>query len=261
MEKLILGLESFYDVLTSLEKLGQVIDKEIEPQLGERLSNSEDGLYIEWDDVGYESNGRSLLYDISLVVKPGDRLLVTGQSGSGKGLLLKLLAAVEVATSGEIHVNRRNLSSIFLNSYRSQIGLSLLEESPFEGTLRENLTFGNTIASTEEIMKVIDLLGMTQFLKKLKNGLDTKLYPEGKMISHVNARKIILARAILKKPKLLLLQEPFEFFDTDEAQKLVDYLADQQHPWSLVVVSSNPYWEKRLNRRLHLDKGTLKSIN
>ncbi len=261
VEKLILGLESFYDVLTSLEKLGQVIDKELEPQEGERLVKKEEGILVEWDEVVYQVNGTLLLEDISLEIAPKDRLLVLGSSGSGKGMLLRLLAGVEAPTQGTIYVNRRNLSSIFLNSYRAQIGLSLLEETPFEGSLRENLTFGNTEATVEEIMQVIDLMGLNNFVKKLKNGLDTKLYPEGKMLSHVVSRKIILARALLKKPKMLLLQEPFEFFDKEEITKLIDYLTDPKHPWSLVVVSSNSYWKDKMNRTLVMEKGRIKTIN
>lgn len=261
VEKLILGLESFYDVLTSLEKLGQVIDKEMESQEGERLEYSEKGLLVEWDQVGYQPNGKALLHDISLEIVPGDRLLVTGPSGSGKGLLMRLFAGVEAPTRGTIYVNQRNLSSIYINSYRAQIGLCLLEESPFEGSLRENLTFGNTQATTDEIMKVIELMGLTGFVKTLEFGLDTKLYPEGKMLSHVVSRKIILARALLKNPKILLLEEPFEFFDKEEADKLVGYLTDPQHDWSLVVVSSNPCWDGKMKRKLVMEKGTIKTIN
>ena len=140
VEKLIIGLESFYDVLTSIEKIGQVVDKGLEPQNGEQPM-FKNGLSIELDDVIYkvENREKSILKNISITLKPKSRILVMGESGAGKSTLLRLLSGVIQPTSGNIYVNNLSLNSLHLNHYRSQLGLSLSDETPFEGTIKDNL--------------------------------------------------------------------------------------------------------------------------
>ena len=111
VEKLILGLESFYDVLTSLEKMGQVVDKELEVQEGDK-PEFKDNFNIELDNVSYKVPNReaSILSGISLNIKPKSRLLVKGESGSGKSSLLRLIAGVIEPTKGKVYLDKYMLS-------------------------------------------------------------------------------------------------------------------------------------------------------
>ena len=124
VEKLILGLESFYDTLTSLEKIGQIVDKNLESQSGESPQFKK-GFQIELEKVAYEVDNRDkhILRDISLKITPSSRILIKGESGSGKSTLLRLIAGVIQATSGHIYVNDMSINSLHLNFYRSQLGL------------------------------------------------------------------------------------------------------------------------------------------
>ncbi len=257
VEKLILGLESFYDVLTSIEKLGQVVDKCIESQSGEVL---EGDLEIELNEVTYEVSNRNfpILENISFDIHKNDRILVQGESGSGKSSLLQLISGVIEPTSGHIYTNSISLGSLQINDYRSKLGLSLSEESPFEGTIRENVTFGNTEIKDEEIYNIFKIVGLSDFLKQQANGLNTIIKPEGKQIAYTLSKKIILARAILKKPQLLILEDPLDQFKNEETQKIIDFISAPERPWSLIVVSSNDLWKNKCNKRLLLEKGQLK---
>jgi ABC-type bacteriocin/lantibiotic exporter with double-glycine peptidase domain len=257
VEKLILGLESFYDVLTSIEKLGQVVDKPIELQKGEVV---EGPLQVHLQDVSYEVSNRKtpILSNISFEINNQDRILVQGESGSGKSSLLQLIAAVNEPTSGHIYVNNLSIQSLHVNCYRSNLGLSLSEETPFEGTFRENITFGNTEVKDEEIYEALEVVGLTEFLKIQPKGLNTILKPEGKQIAYTIAKKIILARAILKKPKLLILEDPLDQFQQEETKGIIDFITSKERPWSLIVVSSNPIWKKRCNKNIVLEKGQIK---
>lgn len=259
VEKLILGLETFYDVLTSIEKLGKVVDKDLEPQNGALLDDSVIDFNIELDDVTLTVSDRldPIIDNLSLQINTKDRILIQGKSGSGKSSLLKLIAGVTKPTKGSIYVNDKNLSSININNYRANIGQTLAEETPFEGTLRENITFGNTDITSKQLDWAINNVGLKDVIKQMPNGLNTMIYPEGKGISFTVSKKIMLARSIVKQPKLLMLKEPLDQFETQEANQLMDFLSQPEHPWTLVIVSQNHLWKTKLNRIITLDKGQI----
>lgn len=259
VEKLILGLESLYDVLTSLEKIGQVIDKDLENQLGDVDSTLQEDLSIELNKISFKDDDFTILNDLTLNIPFKSRILLEGHNGSGKSTLLKLLAGVIEPTGGNFYINDTNQNNIILNKYRTLLGLSLMEETPFEGTILENLTLGDTTIDSKSLNEVIDLVGLSEFIKNQEKGMQTILYPEGKKLSFTVSKKIILARAILKKPKLFILNEPLDQFDNDEVKRIVDYLAGPDRDWGFIVVSKNPYWGHVVDKKIELTNGTLKA--
>jgi ABC-type bacteriocin/lantibiotic exporter with double-glycine peptidase domain len=261
VEKLIIGLESFYDVLTSIEKIGQVVDKELESQEGKKPA-FKDGLTVELENVWYrvENRKKPIISDISFTVQPDSRILIYGESGAGKSSLLRLLAGVIEPTEGNIYINNLSLSSLHLNHYRSQLGLSLSDETPFEGSIRDNLVFGNTQIEDAIIYEALDIVGLNQFLKEQTAGLETILHPEGKQMSYTIGKKIILARAIIKQPKIMILEDPLDQFNLKETIKIIRYLTNEKRPWALLVVSSKKSWSAQCNKIITLEKGAIKSI-
>ncbi|MBN2868706.1 MAG: ATP-binding cassette domain-containing protein [Flavobacteriaceae bacterium] len=259
VEKLILGLETFYDVLTSIEKLGKVVDKELEPQDGDIIDFDAKDFNLEFENIYYEVPEKEtpILKDINLKINYKDRILVNGTNGSGKTSLLKLISGIIKPTRGNVFVNNNSLSGINLNHYRAHLGQTLEEETPFEGTLYQNLTFGDSTITKAEIDWAIESVRLSEFVKHLPKGLNTILRPEGKEISYTVSKKIILARAILKKPKLLVLKEPLDHFDQKEASVIIDFLIDKKHSWSLIVVSQNSLWENKLDKVISLDNGQI----
>ncbi|UZH56049.1 ATP-binding cassette domain-containing protein [Salinimicrobium tongyeongense] len=260
VEKLTRGLESIYDVLTSLEKLGGVLDMKIEKQTAENKLSLDEPLCIELSNVDYRAEDSDLviLKDINLKILPGEKLIVSGSNGSGKTSLLKLVSGVTEASSGHVYVNDLSIKSLQINGFRSRVGVYFPEEVPFEGSLLENLSFGNPGVSEKEVMEVIKVVGLSQFLKLQSNGLNSVIYPEGKFMSNLERKKIILARAILKKPELLILKEPLELFNREEAVRLIGFLADKKHSWSIVVASRNELWENVCSRKIILENGRIK---
>jgi ABC-type bacteriocin/lantibiotic exporter with double-glycine peptidase domain len=261
VEKLIIGLESFYDVLTSIEKLGQVVDKALEIQDGE-TPDFENGFAIEFEKVSYKVANREkpILKDITFKFPPQSRVLINGESGSGKSSLLQLISGIIEPTSGNIIIENLSLSSLHLNHYRSKLGLSLSDESPFEGTIKENLTFGNPSISDDFIFEVLQTVGLVKFIKEQPKGLQTVLRPEGKQMSYTIAKKIILARAILKQPKVLILEDALDQFNLDETNTIIDFLTNKKHPWTLIVVSSNDRWKDKCTQEITLENGKIKTL-
>ncbi|SDI11505.1 peptidase domain-containing ABC transporter [Winogradskyella thalassocola] len=258
VEKLILRLESFYDVLTSLEKVGQIVDKELEIQDGDRPEFKDD-FDIELDNVSFKVPNKEdhILKNVSLRIKPKSRLLIKGESGAGKSSLLRLIVGVLEPTSGKIYLDKYMLSNINLNHYRSHLGLSLADETPFEGTIRENITFGNPEISDEQLMWAIENVGLYQFIKESPKGLNTIIYPEGRQISYTIAKKIVLARAIVDKPKVLVLEDPLDQFEPTEVKRITEFLTDEANPWALVVVSRNNDWSASCTQVITLKKGEI----
>jgi ABC-type bacteriocin/lantibiotic exporter with double-glycine peptidase domain len=261
VEKLILGLESFYDVLTSLEKLGQVVDMELEPQQGEKPFKEHEGFTVELDKVTFISPGtnRKIIDDISLTITPNCTILLQGPNGSGKATLLRLIAGIIEPDEGDIFINNVSLRGLNLNYYRAHLGQSLTEESPFEGTILENITFGDNTIPMEDIYWALEKSGLTQFVKEQPQGLKTVIYPEGKQISYTISKKIVLARSIVRKPELIILKDPLDQFDEKEAIRIMDFLTHKDSPWALMVVSQNSKWIDRCGRILTLEKGKITS--
>ncbi|ASV30498.1 peptidase domain-containing ABC transporter [Maribacter cobaltidurans] len=257
VEKLILGLETFYDLLTSLEKMGQVVDKELESQEGERPFAEGESFTIELEDVHYRlpDTGKGVLNGINLKITPQSIVHLKGGRNSGRTSFLRVVAGILEPDSGGVYVNNASLKGMNLNYYRAHIGQSLLEESPFEGTILDNITFGDKSISQEQIYWALNNVGLTSFVKEQPHGLQTIIYPEGKQIPYTISKRIVLARSIVNKPKLLVLKDPLDQIARDEAEKIIQFLTDPGNGWALLVVSESDLWSKYCNGVVTLEKG------
>jgi ABC-type bacteriocin/lantibiotic exporter with double-glycine peptidase domain len=257
VEKLILGLETFYDLLTSLEKMGQVVDKELELQEGEKPFGENESFTVELEDIHYKipDTGKGILNGINLKITPNSIIYLKGGRDSGRTSLLRVIAAILEPDSGGMYVNNASIQGMNLNYYRSHLGQSLLEESPFEGTILDNITFGDTTISQDQIYWAMEKVGLTGFVKEQPNGLQTILYPEGKQIPHIVSKKIVLARSIVSKPKLLVLKDPLDQFGKEEAHRIMQFLTNPENGWALLVVSENDTWSDYCNGIVTMERG------
>lgn len=263
VEKLIRGLETIYDLLTSIEKLGQVVDKELEPQEGQTPFTPEMELTVELDNVSYSVVGsnRKIINELSLKILPKTTTLIVGPNSSGKSTLLRLISGLLTPTEGAIFVNDISLENIVPNHYRSYLGQSLTEESPFEGTILNNITFGDKSIQQKDLNWAIEKAGLSQFVREQPKGINTFLYPEGQQIPYTISKKIVLARSIVRKPKLLILKDPLDQLNISEAIEIMDFLTDKNSPWALVVASQDPNWLSRCERKIVVEEGKIKSVN
>ena len=261
VEKLIRGLETVYDLLTSLEKLGQVVDMELEDQYGEKPLSEDEPLKLELSGVSFSApnSNKIILEDINLNISPKESLLILGANGSGKTTLLRMISGIISPDLGNIYVNDISLSGININHYRSFLGQSLTEENPFEGTILENITMGDSSISQKDLYWALENVGLLQFIKDQPNGLKTALFPEGKQIPYTISKKIILARSIVRKPKILILKDPLNQLDEIESIRIMNFLLDNNNPWALVVVSQDQKWIDRCKRIITMDHGKIVS--
>ncbi len=260
VEKLVLTLESVYDVLTALEKIGQVTDLELEDTPTEEDSGDvkkNGGMEVEFRSVSFSYPGSKKLtiQDLDLVVGTGVRHGVCGPNGSGKSSLMHLLSGIYEVDEGHLIYDGHPLDSYDLMTLRGKIGDSLNHQQIFEGTLFENIAMGRSKASRENVEWVIEELGVTDFLKSSKKGIHEPLDPNGRKLPLSLVQKILLARAVVDMPRLLLLERAFDLIDPKERERIADFLFSRERPWTLVVASNDPEVLERCDRVTLLKEG------
>ncbi|WP_430400100.1 peptidase domain-containing ABC transporter [Flavobacterium sp.] len=265
VEKLFYGLELFYDVTTSLEKLGTVVDLELENQYENKNSNyyiEDDSICLEAKEISFQfpDSDSPVIKNINLTVNKGDRMLIQGENGSGKTTLLRLLARLLEPSTGSIFLNDTNVKKYCIEDFRNNIGVITIDDSPFEGTIYENITCNNPEISKKEVSQLLEKLKLTELIKSLPSGLDTLMISEGKRINSASIQKILLARCLITKPKLLFLEEPVEKLDKYSAGEIIDFLTAPENPWTLVVIAKGNYWKERCTKITTLENNTIKSI-
>ncbi|SHN33850.1 ABC-type bacteriocin/lantibiotic exporter, contains an N-terminal double-glycine peptidase domain [Cyclobacterium lianum] len=259
VEKLILSLETVYDTLTATEKLGLIMDLELERSEGvdKAFGQSAEGLSYVFRELTYHPEDKKMpnLSRINVEIKSGEKVVVTGESGSGKSTFLQVMAGLIEDYQGNIIVNKLPMDTLSLEKLRSMIGDSLSRQSIFHGTIRENITVGNDNVSEQKIREILEVVGLKDFIYELKDDLDTVLLPEGKHLSNAYISKIILARSLCFDPKLLLLEQELSYLNDDEVQTLLDYMFAAS--WTMVVVSRDEKILRRADKILELKSGSL----
>ena len=261
VEKLFGGLELFYDVLTSLEKLGGVVDLEIENSERDKKFDLEDDLInLELRSISYKypNSENYVLKNIDLDLKQGDKIILRGRNGSGKTTLVRIIAKILEPTSGNLFINEMQAKKVLNEDYQSKIGHLAFNTSAFEGTILENLTFNNTEISKNEINKVLEIVKLNEYLKTLPNGLETMLYTDGKQINSSVVQKIVLARILLMQPKVILLEDPLSKIEPEQAKEIFHYLMDEENPWTLLFISNQIDLEMKNVKIIELENGELK---
>jgi ABC-type bacteriocin/lantibiotic exporter with double-glycine peptidase domain len=200
-----------------------------------------------------------VLEKINLKIAPSEIIYLEGSNGSGKTTLIRILSGLLQPTSGSFSINDDTYRKINLTQYRSQIGTIIHGETPFEGTVMENLTFNNSEISHDTVKWAIDNCKLGEFIKSLPDGLDTKIHPEGRQLSSSNAQKIILARSIINQPKILFYEDPLDTLDEQTAKEIIDFITAKNHNWTVIVSSKNKYWKEISSRKITMNNGKIVS--
>ncbi len=262
VEKLVLSLETIYDVLTGLEKIGQVTDLELDRKLessSDSLFRGEGAISVQLDGVyfSYPNRSEPILHDLTLKVEAGDRLLVMGSNGAGKSTMLYVIAGLFDITRGSIVYDNLPKRNIGIEELHSSIGACFRQGELFEGTVLENITMGRERATFENVQWAVRNLGLTDVIQRFPEGYDSKLDPAGDKLPRSIVQLLLLARAIADKPRLLLLENVFESLDEGQRQQTIDFLTQEDHPWTLIAVSNNDYLGNCCHNVVHMEKGRI----
>jgi ABC-type bacteriocin/lantibiotic exporter with double-glycine peptidase domain len=259
VEKIIIGLETFYDVLTSVEKIGGITDLELEEEASFKSNTYYTNISLETENLSFKfpDSEKEILNAISLKIGQGEKIAIEGENGSGKTTFIRILSGLLQPTSGSFYINDDTFRKINMKQYRSQIGSIIHGETPFEGTLLENINFNDNSISTEDLKWAIDGVQLSAFVKSLPKGLETRIFPEGKQLSSSNTQKMLLARSIIHKPKILFYEDPTDMMDEKVANEIIDFITSAKNKWTIIVSSKNPYWKTKCNRRITMHNGAI----
>lgn len=264
VEKLILSLETIYDVLTSLEKIGQVTDLELERHDGMDCPSCQDeGYVVDLLNLTfhYPDSENNIFEGANLKVSANEKVLITGKNDSGKSTLLFLLAGLYKPQEGNISFNGLPLGNLNIRNLRSSIGDCLMEELLFEGTLLENITIGRENATFENVQWVIKNLELEGFVKSLPKGYNTIIDPQGKQFSQSIIDKLMLARSIVDKPKVLLIKDAFGSFRPSEKRRILNFLTSDDQPWTLFIASPDEYLMNKVDKIIEIRGKQIHVIN
>jgi len=229
-------LEHFYDLLAAMDKLSTLMDLPLERSDGIDVDPASGPAALELVDVGFGYDSKPLFTGLNLRVGAGERLAVEGAMGSGKSALLDLLCGLREPRSGCIVIDGIDYREIRLESLRAQVAL-VREPEIFTATIRENIRVGRHQFSDEDVHRALDAVGLLEEIRSLPEGIETRLSPSGRPLSQVQAIRLALARAILARPRLLLVDRALDDLDPIAREWICDVLFAPDAPWTLVVVS------------------------
>lgn len=177
--------------------------------------------HVDFHNVSFEYKpGEIILSNLSFAVKPGQMVALVGQSGSGKSTIANLLPRFYDPISGHITIDGINIKEVTLESLRTQIGIVPQETTLFNGSIYQNILYGNLSASEEDVIAAAKAANAHKFISEMPNGYQTQIGECGSQLSGGQRQRIAIARAILKNPRILILDEATSALD-NESEKLV----------------------------------------
>ncbi len=257
-EKLILLMETIYDVLTSLDKIGHVMDIPLEATSTEKVLQKS-GMAVTLNNLGYTfaHTDKPTLSHIDLVINPLERVCIAGYNASGRTTLIHIIASFLKPQQGAILFDGIPMDNYDLASLRSKIGYFSSTEQIFSGTLRENITLGDDSIDTETVVSYLSGVGLTNFLGEIQGGLNAILLPDGKNLSRSIVSKILIARSLASKPKILLIENLLNNLQANDKEKVIEIITSENRTWTLVCASDDLEIASRCDKIIILDKGNI----
>ncbi len=263
VEKLILSMQTIYDLLTALEKIGTVTDLPLESNNGTDLRDTpcDSGVEIRFNNVTftYPDGTEPVISNFQASIKPGERLCIKGKNGSGKTSLLKLMTGLYEEFNGTITINGFPINSLKIEALRAITGDNFNECDVFKGTLYENIHAGRITVTHEDVLWAMKQVELLSFLEHSPDGLQTQIDPEGRRLSSGIIHKIVLARAIAERPKILLLEDSLTNLDQTERASIYSNILNKSNGWTVIMTSNDPLIASECDSTIELENGCIQN--
>ena len=215
--------EQFQRGMTGIERFCEIMDADVDifdDENAKPLENVQGRITFEHVSFEYPDDHNKVLHDLSLDVRPGEKLALVGPSGGGKTTLCNLIPRFYDATSGHVRIDGRDVKTVTLESLRRAIGIVQQDVYLFSGTVYENILYGRPDATRAEVEQAAKLAGAHEFISALHSGYDTYVGERGVKLSGGQKQRISIARVFLKNPPILILDEATSALD-NESEHLV----------------------------------------
>lgn len=246
-------IQAVFDMQPSIRDLEQ------EYPSGTGNDNQTDDVEVEFSHVGltYTGAGEEALSDIDFTVKKGETIGIIGGTGSGKSSVVNLIPRFYEATKGSVKVEGKDVRRFPLEELRGKIGMVLQKAVLFKGTIRENLLWGNENATEDDIMQALEIAQAKEFVDTKEGGLDFEIEQGGKNLSGGQRQRLTIARAIVKKPDILILDDSASALDFATDAKLRMAIRDMKHKATVFIVSQRAASIMYADKIIVLDDGAI----
>ncbi len=257
LERLIRHLQTFYELLSALGKIGYVEDLPLERRDGLAIKSDQGGAKVDLKSLGLSFGNKSVLNNLNLTLAPGERITLMGPNGSGKSSLAYLLSGLLEPSSGQVEINGMNIRDMDVDSLRSMVSLVTDNNEIFEGSIEHNITLGRTEVSYQDVLWSINMTGFDEDLVKMTDGIKTKLLSGGRDLSRGQIQKILIARAIVQRPVLLVLDEAFTGIEESTKIQILDRLFSTNEKWTIIEISQDADTIFHSGKLVFLDQGSI----
>ena len=252
----------YQQALASAERMFEILDTE--PEIKESPKAIEmpriNG-YIRFRNVSFSYDDKELvLKDIDLDLRPGEKIALVGRSGVGKTTLVSLIPRFYDPTSGSITIDGHNIRDVKLMSLRRQIGIVSQETFLFNGTIKDNIAYGKMKATDEEIVDAAKKANAHNFIMSLEKGYDTPVGERGVKLSGGQRQRIAIARAILRDPRILILDEATSAVDAESEALIQDALEKLMKDRTTIIIAHRLSTILRADKIIVLDERKIEEI-
>ncbi|MCJ8166965.1 ABC transporter transmembrane domain-containing protein [Pontibacter sp. E15-1] len=242
VEKIIIKLDAIYDVMTSLDKIGEVTDLPTEEAKGIKLDDlpMEGGLSIQARNLSYHfrDTKKVALSGLNFTLQPSEHMCLAGFNSSGKSTFISILLGLFPSYEGGLSFNGISLHDLHKGNLRSLTGDNISKEQVFDGTLLENITLGRDL-QMKDILWAIELTGLGKFVDTLPDGLHAYLTGGSMRLPGSVARKIVMARSLVQRPKLLIIDNYWAGMAQKDKMDFLQMLTSPQFDWTMIIVSND----------------------
>ncbi len=247
--------------LASVKRITEVLD--VQPSIVEakdalllpHLSGS-----VEFKDLSFAYENQTVLHNINLKVTPGESIALVGRTGAGKSTLVNLIPHFYDPTKGSVLVDGYDLKKVQINSLRRQIAVVPQEISLFRGTIKENIAYGKLDATEQEIIHAARQANAHPFIEKLHEGYNTQVGERGARLSGGERQRIAIARAILRDPRILILDEATSSLDAETEALIREALERLMQGRTTFIIAHRLYTIEKADRIAVIDAGKILEI-
>ncbi|MDN6003350.1 MAG: ABC transporter ATP-binding protein/permease [Enterococcus sp.] len=248
---------------TSAERITEVLSEESDLKNGDQpLTEVPDGS-VEFNDVCFsykDDMNKLVLENIDLTIASGEVIGIVGGTGSSKSSLVQLIPRLYDVTHGEIKVGGHDVRSYDLETLRDQVGMVLQNNVLFSGTITDNLRWGDARATEEEVVRAATIAQADSFIQEFPNKYDTMISEGGNNVSGGQKQRLTIARALLKKPKILILDDSTSAVDTKTDRAIREGLAKEIPGTTTFIISQRISSIQDADRIVVLDDGKINGI-